>query len=198
MAYNQFTLTRLQEEHHLEISEQSALFANAPPAVLPASLRETLRKQTVVALRSGSEKARSELIITPLLMEVYEQMQEQVNLFSGVEFNVDEARGLVGYCDFLFSLSPLHREIQAPVISVVEAKKENINSGIPQCFAELVGAQIFNSAEGHLVETLYGIVTTGEIWKFLRLQGTAAIIDTDDYFLNQPEKIVGIILSMLR
>ncbi len=198
MAYSQFTMAQLQEEYHLEFTEEAALFAAATPAVIPDWLRDRLRKQTVVALRSGSEKARSELIIMPLLLEVYEQMQERVNLFSGVKFDVDEQRGLSGVCDFLFSLSPLHREIHAPVLAIVEAKKEDINMGIPQCFAELVAAQIFNAAEERNIATLYGIVTTGEIWKFLRLQGTAATIDTDNYFLNEQEKIVGVVLSMLR
>ena len=155
-------------------------------------------RKTILALRSGSEKARSEYIIAPILSEVYEQMQEQVNLFSGVEFDVDEPRGLAGYCDYLFSLPPLQREIQAPVVAIVEAKKENINAGIPQCFAELVAAQIFNAAEERNIETLYGVVTSGEVWKFLCLQGTRAITDTDDYYLDNVEKIVGIILSMLR
>ena len=198
MAYNLFTMTQLQMEYQLLITEKSSVFADVPPAIIPDTLRATLRKQTVLALRSGSEKARSELIITPLLVEVYEQMQERVNLFSGVEFDVDKSRGLTGYCDFLFSISSLHREIQAPVISVVEAKQENINSAIPQCFAELVAAQIFNAKSEWSIDTLYGVITTGEVWKFLRLRGTDATIDTDDYFLNQPEKIVGIILSMLR
>jgi hypothetical protein len=198
MAYNKFTMAQLQREYHLEITEQSALFAAAPPAEISDLLRETLRRKTILALRSGSEKARSEYIIAPILSEVYEQMQEQVNLFSGVEFDVDEPRGLAGYCDYLFSLPPLQREIQAPVVAIVEAKRENINAGIPQCFAELVAAQIFNATEERNIETLYGVVTSGEIWKFLRLQGTRAITDTDDYYLDNVEKIVGIILSMLR
>ena len=198
MAYNKFTMSKLQDEYHLEIKEQAALFATAPPAVLSNWLLTTLKKQTVLALRVNSEKARSELIIMPILLEVYEQMQEQVNLFSGVEFNVDRKRGLAGYCDYLFSLSPLHREIQAPVVSVVEAKKENINAGLPQCLAELVAAQIFNAQGKRPIDPLYGVVTSGTEWKFLRLEGTTATIDTDDYFLIQPEKIVGIILSMLR
>lgn len=198
MAYNKFTMAQLQREYHLQITEQAALFAHAPPAMISDLLRETLRRKTVLALRSGSEKARSEYIIAPILSEVYEQMQDQVNLFSGVEFDVDEQRGLAGYCDYLFSLPPLQREIQAPVIAIVEAKKENINAGIPQCFAELVAAQIFNTAEERNIDTLYGVVTSGEVWKFLRLQGTSAITDTDDYYLDNVERIVGIILSMLR
>jgi hypothetical protein len=197
MAYNKFTMAQLRKEFHLTITRQSALFADIPLAEISDWLRQTLAKQTDVALQSGSEKARSELLIAPILMEVYEQAHGRANLFSGVEFVVDEQRGLAGYCDFLFTLAPLAIDIQAPVVSIVEAKKEDINAGIPQCLAELVAAQIFNTAEENPIDTLYGIITSGTEWKFLRLQGTNAVIDTDDYFLNQPEKIVGIILSML-
>lgn len=198
MAYNQFTLNQLRADYHLDVVGQSALFAAVPPAVIPDWLREALARQVEVALRSGSEKARSEYIIAPILLAAYEMRRDQANLFSGVEFDVDVERGLAGFCDFLFTLAPRAIDIQAPVVSVVEAKKEDIPRGIPQCLAELVAAQIFNATAGKPIEPLYGVITTGEIWKFLRLQGTSATVDTDDYFINQPEKIVGILLSMLR
>ena len=198
MAYSQFTMARLRKEYHLNVTTQEALFADAQPAVISDLLRETLLKRTGFALRSGSEKARSAYIIAPIVTEAYEQMQDRVNLFSGVEFKVDEAQGMDGFCDFIYTLAPNTLEILAPVISVVEAKKEDIPKGIPQCLAELVAAQIFNAAEERPIETLYGIVTNGVEWKFLSLRGTDVVIDADEYLLNQPEKIVGIILSMLR
>lgn len=198
MAYNKFTMAQLQAEYQIEDTEQAKLFADAPPAIISDWLRQTLAKQTEVALRSGSKKARSELLITPILIEVYEQSRDRANFFSGIEFDVDKKRGLAGFCDFLFTLAPRKITIQAPIISVVEAKKEDIPAGIPQCLAELVAAQIFNARAEKPIDTLYGIVTTGDVWKFLRLQGTAATIDTDLYYLDNVEKIVGIILSMLR
>lgn len=198
MAYNKFTMLQLRDAHHLQVIERAGLFVAAPPAVISDWLRETLRKQTPLALRVNSEKARSESLIYPVLIEVYDQMQEQVNLFPGVEFNVDRQQGLAGFCDYLFSRSPLTREIETPVLVVVEAKKENINAGIPQCFAELVAAQIFNERAGQTVTSLYGVITTGTEWQFVRLQGTEATIDSDRYALSEVEKIVGIILSMLR
>lgn len=198
MAYNKFTMAQLRKEYFLEISDQAALFSDVTPALLSDWLRLTLSKQTDVALRSGSEKARSELLITPILMEVFEQSRERANLFSGVEFDVDKKRGLTGFCDFLFTLAPRTIELLAPIVTVVEAKKEDIPKGIPQCLAELVAAQIFNQAEELQIETLYGIVTSGTEWKFLRLQGTKAMIDSDLYYLDNVEKIVAIILSMLR
>ncbi len=198
MAYNKFTTVQLQEEYQIEDTEQAGLFADAPPAAVSDWLRQTLAKQTEVALRSGSEKARSELLITPILIEVYEQSRDRANFFSGIQFDVDKKRGLAGFCDFLFTLAPRKTTVQAPIISVVEAKKEDIPAGVPQCLAELIAAQIFNDRAGKPIDTLYGCVTTGTDWKFLRLQGTEATIDTDLYYLDNVEKIVGIVLAMLR
>jgi len=198
MAYSNFTLNQLRKDHGLVITNQDALFADVPPVPIVGWLRESLARQTDLALQSGSEKARSEYLIAPILLSVYEQLRERVNLFSGVEFDVDEARGLAGFCDFIFTLSPRTPDIIAPVISVVEAKKEDIPKGVPQCLAELVAAQFFNAAEGRAIETLYGIVTTGDVWKFLRLHGTEVTLDTDLYYLDNVAKIVGIILSMLQ
>lgn len=198
MAYNKFTMDRLRQDQGIVAREQDALFAAVPSAPISSWLRTTLDKQTDFALRSGSEKARSEYLIAPILLEIYEQSQERASLFSGVEFNVDKKRGLAGFCDFIFTLAPRTISIEAPIISIVEAKKENIPAGIPQCLAELVAAQIYNAKEGRDIPTLYGVVTTGTEWKFLRLEGTDATVDSDIYFIADVEKIVGIILSMLK
>lgn len=160
-------------------------------------LQQQLEEDRELAINSNSEKARSEFLIAPILAEVRRQKNREVSLFSGVEFNVDEAHGLVGVCDFLFSLSPMSLEIRAPVVSIVEAKKENITAGIPQCLAELVAAQRFNAAQERSISCLYGVVTTGEIWRFLRLEGAIAVVDNDEYYIGQVEKIMGILLSML-
>ena len=184
MAYSKFTMAQLRKEYHLVVTEQSNLFAAVPPVTVSDLLHQQLSRYTATALRSGSDKARSELLIAPILMEAHEQSRDYANLFSGIEFKVDEARGLAGFCDFIFTLAPRTLELLAPVISVVEAKKEDINGGIPQCLAELIAAQIFNAEEGITRETLYGIVSTGEVWKFLQIRGTHATVDTDDYFLT--------------
>ncbi len=56
-------------------------------------------------------------------------MNESVNLFQGVEFTVDEAKGLKGICNFIITKSPEVLIITAPVIAIVEAQKEDINAG---------------------------------------------------------------------
>jgi len=198
MAYSKFTMPQLRKDYGLVIGRQSGLFTDVPPVPVSDLLRQILARNMGVGVQSGSEKARSEYLIAPILTEVYEQAIDHANLFSGIAFDVDESRGLSGFCDFIFTLAPRTIEMLAPVISIVEAKKEDINAGIPQCLAELIAAQIFNAAEGRTMDTLYGIVTTGTDWKFLMMRGTQVTVDADLYFLDNVEKIVGIVLSMLR
>jgi hypothetical protein len=111
---------------------------------------------------------------------------------------VDAETGLAGVCDFLFSLSPLQLVVQAPVIAIVEAKNDNIKSGLGQCAAEMLAAQKFNSRRGTEMPTVYGIVTSGSLWKFLRLSGMEVIVDETEYHIEQIEIILGILVFMVR
>ncbi len=65
------------------------------------------------------------------------------------DFNVDSEKGLTGFCDFIISSSSERLFVSAPVMMLVEAKKEDIISGLGQCVAEMVAAQIFNEREGN-------------------------------------------------
>ena len=135
------------------------------------------------------------MIVAPVLIEVRRQLDNQVSLFSGVEFNVDPAQNLKGVCDFLFSLSPQQLVITAPVVTIVEAKNDNLKNGIPQCIAEMEAARVFNFQRNNEVHSIYGVVTTGTLWQFLRLNGLKVEVDTIDYHINDVEKIVGVLLS---
>jgi len=151
-----------------------------------------------LALEVSTEKARSEFIIAPMLAEVRRQLGGQISLFSGIDFTVDSEAGLRGVCDFLFSLSPLQLSVQAPVVAVVEAKNENIKAGIGECVAEMLAAQRFNAARAAALPAIYGVVTTGSNWKFLRLTDTTVTVDQAEYTIAQPEQIVGLLVAMIR
>jgi hypothetical protein len=88
-------------------------------------------------------------------------------------------------------------EIYAPVVTLVEAKNENIKSGLGQCIAEMVAAQRFNQQKETPIDTIYGAVTTGMIWKFLKLVNQTAFIDLDDYFIKEVDKVLGILSTPL-
>jgi hypothetical protein len=169
-----------------------------PEVSISPELTKMLELTVSLALNINTEKARSELIIAPILVEVWQQLHRKVSLFSGVDFSVDESRSLNGYCDYLMSDSPDQVFLQAPVICVVEAKNENIKSGYAQCMAEMLAAQLYNAKKSHAVPYILGVVTTGSNWKFLKLEDSQISIDFDEYMILQSHKIVGIFVETLR
>jgi hypothetical protein len=195
MAYSQFSIEGIKNTFGITISEKFGIYDNLPDVNYSTLLAETLQYNIPLALAITSEKARSEMIVTPILIELRKQLSEQISLFSGKEFNVDLERGLGGFCDFLISKSPEQLLIEAPVITLVEAKNDNIESGLGQCMAEMVAAQLFNQRKGNEVKAIYGVVTTGSNWKFMKLVDKTIEIDLNEYFLNNVGKILGILKS---
>ena len=194
MAYSDFDLKKVRNAFGLRIDEQPDLFADVTPVQPGATLANTLAETAHLAMAINTEKARSELLITPVLLDIWRQAQSQISLFSGTEFHVDEARGLTGYCDYILSRSKQQLTINVPVVMIVEAKNENIKGGLGQCIAEMIAAQIFNEREDTTIETIYGAVTTGEIWKFLKLVGAVVSIDLSAYYIvRDVPKILGIL-----
>ncbi len=193
MAYSDFTIPELKKRFHLSVDEETNLFDDIPEMELPATLADILRRYLPLALNLNTEKARSELIIAPVLTEFKLLYRDRVSLFSGLEFNVDEAVGLKGRCDYILSESPEQLVLTAPVCVLVEAKNENIIAGIPQCLAEMVAALRFNEANGLAPAPVYGAVTTGMQWRFLKLEGIEANVDSVEYTIQAPKKIFGIL-----
>ena len=94
--------------------------------------------------------------------------------------------------------SPEFYYVQAPILAVVEAKKEDIVGGLGQCAAEMVGIRVFNEREGTRLLKAYGCVTSGNIWRFLKLEGSKLFIDRFEYYPANVAKIVGILVSIAR
>ena len=142
------------------------------------------------------EKGRSEFVIGPFLLELRRIAPKRFGLFSGTEFNVDPDRGLNGFLDFM--ITPISRTylMTPPVLIVVEAKNDNVWNGFGQCIATMVAAAEYNRRAG-LDEPIWGVSTTGIDWKFLRLTGTDLLIDMNDYFINVPDLLAGVLLSIV-
>ena len=191
-------LDTLIQQFSLYVASEINVFAQAASVTPSALLRETLTDSVPLALDISTEKARSEFIIAPVLAEVRRLGGGSISFFSGVDFTVDPEVGLGGMCDYLFSLSPLQLIVQAPVLAVVEAKNDNIKSGLGQCVAEMLAAQRFNAGRGLELPHLYGVVTTGSAWKFLRLSGSNVVVDEAEYYIHQPEMILGILVFMVQ
>lgn len=193
MPYSDFSLEKVKRTFELTTSETVDLFGDVPELECSALLTEILRYNAPLAVASNSEKARSEMIISPILIDLRRLSKERINLFSGIDFDVDSERGLNGICDFIISNSSEILFVSAPIITLVEAKKENITAGLGQCVAEMLAARIFNERAGNEVSTIYGVVTTGSIWKFMKLDGSIISIDLTEYYLKDVNKILGIL-----
>lgn len=197
MPYSQFTtITKAKDTFGLKTVEGVRFFPHID-AITPSEILVNYLEESLPIAASGSEKMRSEGIIYPVLLEVRRILNKKVNLFSGEEFTVDESVGLNGVCDFLISSSSEILEIEAPVVVIVEAKKADLRTGIGQCVAEMVAAQRFNELRGNLKNTIYGSVTNGILWRFLKLEGHVVTLDLTDYSLPPVDKILGFLVWMI-
>ncbi len=197
MAYSSFTLSKVSRAFHLETVRRFGLFSEIAPVEPSAHLTACLKRHLPFALTMGTEKAKSELIVAPVLVELCLHFADRVSLFSGIDFNVDASNGLTGVCDFLVSLSPQAFDLEAPAIILVEAKRDSLTDGLGQCVAEMVAAQRFNAEAGNDIPCVYGATTSGTEWLFLKLASQTLSIDLTVYPLLQCDKILGILASMV-
>jgi hypothetical protein len=197
MAYTDFTVKKVKDELQIEIIETKSLFTDVAEIVISDLLQYLLSENVPLALTINTEKARSELIIVNILLEMRRQFKGKISLFSGVEFNVDKGKNLNGYCDYIISQSEEQLFVDAPVVFIVEAKNENIMSGLGQCMAEMVAAQIFNERENKPHDFIYGVVTSGNVWKFLKLDQQVIYLDTKEYYIENVQRIMGILSTMI-
>ena len=198
MAYSDFSLAKVSKTFELKILDAVNMFSAIPEWESSNFLVETLLYTVPLAISSNTEKARSEMIIAPILIELRKQLNSEISFFSGIDFTIDPEKGLNGNCDFLISRSPELLILTAPVIIIVEAKKENINGGLGQCVAEMLGARIFNEREGNDIPAIFGAVTSGTNWRFLKLKDQVIEIDLTEYYLRDVNKILGILANSIR
>jgi hypothetical protein len=196
MSYSDFkTLEEVKQKFNVRVSSSGSLFDKVNKIKASEQLINILDENIPLALNINTEKARSEFIIAPILVEVRKQLNRKISLFSGIEFNVDEKLSLTGYCDFILSQSPNQVFLECPVICIVEAKNENIKSGYAQCAAEMIATKIFNQRHALMLQYVVGVVTTGSNWKFLKLENDVIFIDFDEYFISEINKILGIFVE---
>lgn len=199
MAYSKFSLKAVKEQLGIKVIEDTRLFnpEQIPKVPITEYLQMTLAEFAPLALSINTEKSRSEWIIAPVLAEVRKHYQNRISLFSGTTFNVDESRGLDGQCDYIFSLNPEQLYIVAPIIAIVEAKKEDIVGGVGQCISTMYAAHLFNEREQLSLPWVYGAITSGTTWKFLKLHGQTAYLDRDEYYLKEIEVLMGIFCTIV-
>jgi hypothetical protein len=199
MPYCEFTTITKAEEAFGLTTVEGRRFVPEIELIKPSDqLVEYLEEVLPIAIATGSEKVRSELIIAPILVEVWRILEKQIGIFSGEDFDVDSSVGLNGRCDFLLSRSPKLIEIDAPAVVIVEAKKADLRTGIGQCVAEMVAAQRFNKLKNKSVKTIYGSVTSGTQWRFMKLEEYTVTFDLSEYPVPPVDFILSFLIWMIR
>jgi hypothetical protein len=163
MGYSNYKSLK-QTLKKLNIEELSE---NLFPVISPVPPSDWLLKTLEIAEKAPltNEKSKSERIISPILMEVALAFQNDITLYSGEDLYIDEKQDLSGACDFFIAKHPFKNVMQAPIITLAEAKDEDMDYGQGQCLAQMYAAQIFNEQEGHPQACIYGCAVTGGDWK---------------------------------
>ncbi|MCU0239975.1 MAG: hypothetical protein MUC29_11085 [Pyrinomonadaceae bacterium] len=193
MSYTDFDIPKVEKELGLKVLIKKIEWnlKPVPPSEWLLSSLEKGEKNAFV-----SEKARSEFIVTPILLESKENSNDEFQIFSGQSLNVDVNLGLTGECDFILSKTEPTPVLKAPIISLVEAKKNDIEIGLGQCIAQMFGAMIFNKKNENDFKVIFGCVTTGENWQFLRLENNIVIVDQERFYLSEIENVLGVFKSI--
>jgi hypothetical protein len=195
MPFTDFSYTQVVKAFDLH-TQRVRFFDTIEPKQPSSWLVETLERGKPLAFMS--EKARSEFMIAPVLLEVRSFAIDQLAIFSGQRLDIDPNRGLNGECDFIISKGEPLPVVQAPIISVVEAKRQDIELGYGQTIAQMVASQEFNIREATPMPVMYGCVSTGEAWQFMRLKNENLQIDSNRYYLNELPELLGAFKCVIR
>ena len=197
MPYSDFKLEDVVHQFKLELRDDH-LFAPLTPVEPSDWLTQTLSFTGAMGRRSDTEKSRSEFIVAPILAEVERSHPDRVAVYSGKMMDADKSLGLNGECDFLLGLGkPSSLDLRCPIFSVVEAKRQDLKLGVGQCIAQMIGAQVFNKTHQDPLDVIFGCVTTGDLWQFYQLRGCELTCDTELYYLNQVDRILGVFQAVL-
>jgi hypothetical protein len=198
MPYSQYnSLRHIRQALGIKI-QYTRLFEEVAPVPLSDWLKESLHRVLLRRTAYFSEKSRSEALVFPVLLELQCRSDYEFSLYSGAIIEADKEKGLNGECDFILSQGQQGIELEKPIFCIVEAKDNDLEIGIPQCIAQMVGAQIFNAQDGYRTPLIYGAVTTGTEWVFLKLEDTTAFIDNRQYNLTHPEELLGVIEGIIK
>ncbi len=197
MSFREYSVDDVQQRLGLRLRDADFL-PEVSPFVASAEFAERVRYGVDLATSIDTEKAKSEFIIAPVLLELRRLTGDRFKLFSGVEWNVDPSRGLNGYCDFILTRGASQLFVSAPFLAIAEAKNDHIINGLGQCIAGMYAATVANQADGLPPGVVYGIVSTGNVWRILRLTGDLVEIDTDTLLVSDLPRLMGVLEFITR
>jgi len=184
MAFSDYkSLAQAQQEFQIRYQEDD--FVPALRMDVPAVFLNEFAFNLTVMDAFSSEAARCELVIFPVIREIYKRYSHKAALWVQKPFAVDGT--LNGTPDYMLSRkSDLGKTIlDTPLVLLVEAKRNDFEQGWGQCLAEMVAANRLNDSP----LPVYGIVTDGKLWEFGRLHHQVFTKNLAGYTITDLEKL---------
>jgi hypothetical protein len=186
-----FTLEESIERFGL-VETNTALFGIVKPIPLSNWLQETLSISKKTGLLSRNRKALSEFIVAPILLELKCRNPDQLMIYSGKSMNFSDVENSTIECDFILNKEPATRVIQAPVVSSITVTDQTITVGLGRCVMQMVACEQFNQKRNKVIPKIYGCVTNGQVWHFVKLEKDNLVIDLHSYPLTESEMLIGV------
>ena len=186
MAFSNLKLNDVKEKYGLEEFETD-LFPNLQPVVLSSNFIENFADFRSMPL--PSLRAKSVFIIAPILLEAWKICNKRFCIFSDEKIDIDLE--WVEKCSFVLNLNPKTIDVENPFFILVQPENDNINLGFGECIAQMYAAQKFNEIKKRDIPVIYGCVTTGDDWQFLKLKENTITFDNKRFYLNEVSNILG-------
>jgi len=191
MAYGDFTKEQLKTDFGIQFGA-NYLFSEIQKIEPSDWLIDMMQLGRKLGYRT--EKARSERIVSPILTELARSNDFELTIYSGEQLNVDKEKGLNGECDFILSRSLDRRFLTAPIFCIAEAEKHDLEKGLVQVSAQVLGGYFFNQkSDNQDINTIYGASTNGYEWAFLKLEDNTITMDIEAYSLAELPELLGVL-----
>ena len=173
-------------EYQLATCEKA--FIQPLPMLIAQSFRDKLNLHLTEFSFRESESAVCEMVIFPILAEVYLEHRHKFVLWSHKTLTYDDR--LTGIPDYTLSKrSPLSKFIwEKPYFVAVEAKKDDFVKGWGQCLAQMIAMQKLNGTPD---QSVYGIVSSGQSWEFGMLTQSQFTQDPKAYPLGDLDNLMA-------
>jgi hypothetical protein len=99
-----------------------------------------------------------------------------------------EGEKAAGYVNYL--VAERRRYLTAPMLCIIEAKKDDFEQGLAQCLVEMQACQWQNRKVDRDIEVL-GIVTNGTSWQFYKLIPSGQIYESLPYSTGDTPMLLG-------
>ncbi len=191
MAFSDYkTISQVQAEYQIKYQEANFVVQKTYKSSETFIAEFEFNQQNLDIF--SSEAARCEIIIFPILREVYKHYYQKTSLWIQKSISYDEK--LNGTPDYIVSKkSELGKTmLECPLLIVVEAKKNDFEQGWAQCLSELIAAKNLNQSE----KSVYGIVTDGKLWEFGKLNGNTFTKNTDSLTVTELSKLFSFLNAL--